>query len=254
MKRTMVGLVAVAFVAVAVLGASVSAQENLEKVPSPDQIKYFKIMKREGNALFGIRLQNQKMNSGTEKPPVSTSVGGKSNVPSDKLAEKLEKIATPQVISMYEKIRRVGNALWGVKKGDDQEDKAKEVKKPTIPVTAEMATCVAAAIDVKDAALKAVVSDMSASLEAAITARNTCQKAALQAGENHRSENEVCIKSFHEANKELSKKNREAHKNAWASYKTSLQLCRPASVTEGEVMIEDGSQEIMEVVSEVVSE
>jgi len=313
MKKFTVWLLATAFVAVAAFGTSVSAEEQLEKILSPDQIKNFKVMKKEGGALFGIRLEKYRMNDDdkalsnsdsetsasieeqlekilspdqiknfkvmkkeggalfgirldkykaeNKDRAMSGQVGSNENdddkTSSKKISEKREKIATPQMISLYEKIRKVGTSLWGVKKensSNERAEKKQEVKKPSVTITAEMASCVAAAIDTKDASLKTLIADMSTSLQAAVTERSVCQKAALQATDNQRSENDVCIKSFQETSKELSKKNKEGHKQAWDTYKTSLQLCRPVSVTEGEVIVEDGSENIMESMEEMIIE
>lgn len=256
MKKTAVWILATAFVSVALIGGLVNAEEKLERIPSPDQIKNFKVMKKENGVLFGVRLQNQDMRAMSEK--ASSTIKSGNAVLSDKAMseknEKLEKIATPQMIALYEKIRKVGTALWGVKKNGSHGDQVQKSEKSTVPMTAEMTSCVAAAIDVKDAALTSAIAEMSSSLQAAISERNVCQKAALGSIENHRSENEICVKSFQEKNKELSRQNREAHQQAWTGYKTSLQLCRPVSVTEGEVMVQDGSEKMMETVTEMMVE
>ena len=250
MKKTVVFVLALALCSVALIGASVRAEETLEKIPSPDQIKNFKVMKREGGVLFGIRLQDKNMNLRSEKA-TSTMVKNTMQAAPEKAGmEKLEKIAAPQMIGLYEKIRQVGSALWGVRKGGATQ----EAKKQPVLITSEMAACVGAAIDVKDSALKSLVSDMSVSLQGAIDDRNACQKAALNSTSSQQKENEACVKSFQEKNKELHTKNREGHQKAWTDYKNSLQLCRPSTVTEGSVMLEDGSEKMMETVSGMMVE
>ena len=62
---------------------SISKVDSLEKISHPTEIRYFKVMKKANNALYGMRL---------------------------------EKIAAPHFIKNYSDIRPIDNALWGLKK------------------------------------------------------------------------------------------------------------------------------------------
>lgn len=44
------------FVIVFAVAALPARAAELEKISSPDQIKLFQVMKKEGNALYGVRL------------------------------------------------------------------------------------------------------------------------------------------------------------------------------------------------------
>lgn len=99
--------------------------DKLEKISSPDQIKYFRVMKKDQNSLYGIRLENMKMAAasneviGLEKIPSPDQIKyfrvmKKDN--SSLYGERLEKIATPQHIKLYKHIKAIDTALWGIRK------------------------------------------------------------------------------------------------------------------------------------------
>lgn len=95
--------------------------EILEKVPSPEQIKYFRLIKREGQALYGIRVKGETEQSSDqllEKIPSPDQIKYFIVMKKDEhslYGRRLEKIAHPQFIHLYNKIRPIDNALWGIK-------------------------------------------------------------------------------------------------------------------------------------------
>lgn len=188
---------------------------NLEKISSPEQIKDFKIMKRLGNALFGIR----KM--ALNQAPVASS--------------SLEKISHPGLINQFEKIKKIGTALWGIRK--------KAISTPEISpeISLEISVCVAAAIDIKDKALMARVTAAAVELNAALSARSACQQSALTATSTQRQALNACVKTFQAARKTMSEASRQVQKAAWDTYKASLKNCRTTTSSTAAVpMVEDG--------------
>ncbi len=223
------------------------AADNLEKIPSPDQIRYFRVIKKENGALFGIRLE--KMEKAEKSEKADESLRKNENVSAGNNRGQLEKILAPQFIGLYEKIQKVGNSLWGVKKNSDDKDEVKNSPKYR-EVTAEMRACVAAAIDAKDEALKARVTVTATELNAAITARGECQKNAIVSLENQRENLNICVKNFQMKHKEIMNKAKEAQQAAWKTYQTSLKACLPNTVatSTAEIMIEDGGSAALEAV------
>lgn len=234
MKKILLGLMVFSLIFAA--SGFVLAQE-LERIPSPDQIKNFKMIKKEGNALFGVRL---KASSSPVRATSSTKI--------------MEKILHPNEISLFEKIKQIGNSLWGIRKGDN--DKPKEVG--PIFISPEAAQCVKNAIDVKDAAVKTAIASSSQSLSSAIDARNVCQKAAIDktSGREQVEANKICIKNFQTSSKEINEMTKKARDEAWKNYRTSLKACSElqknsnASSTIGaasarpnlEIMLNDGDE------------
>lgn len=96
--------------------------EMLEKVPSPEQIKYFKLIKKEGKDLYGIRTQEEAETSSDkllEKIPSPDQIKYFIVMKKDNhslYGQRLEKIAHPQFIYLHTHIRQIDNALWGIKK------------------------------------------------------------------------------------------------------------------------------------------
>lgn len=219
----------------------------LEKIPSPDQIKNFRVMEKVGNALYGIRLGAVK----TEAPAAKNAL-------------VQEKIPAPHLISAYENIRQVGNALWGTKKaetnmksgeaernqGSVPAAEAKKVK-PT-RVTSEMATCVLEAINAKDEALSVQILAAAQEVRQIITARNTCQRIALSVQEDQGAEMEACARVFQEGQRAARVRHKEAHDAIWREYREALQTCRPAGAAEKEeVVIDDGGSMTAEMMTDI---
>lgn len=214
--------------------------EGLEKIPSPEEIKNFRVMKKIGNALYGIRKTN------TNQKPTTT--------PANKPTEnKLEKIPAPAMIKLYDKIRQVGNALWGIR------------KQPTansLIVTETASECVAAAIDTKDKSLIEKADTVTAELSVAISARSTCQQTAIKSTANQKENLTACTETFRETHKNILTNAKSEQKKIWDTYKDALKICTKTLIssstdtaaTEGEIMIEDGSETIMNTLTDASQE
>lgn len=217
-----------------------ASEQALEKIPNPDQIKFFKVMKNEKGALYGLRVKEAADNaSGTE------AVAG--NVSSS----TLEKIAGPWAIGLYEKIRKIGNALWGEKKAEPENLGGAELSSDTI-------ACLKTAINKKDEAMKTTVNDSATGLVKAITERNTCQKAALDLSTNLERVKafKVCKDSFNKAVKETRLSAKKARNEAWKTYQQEVKACRaldnasssatatPSSSDAGNLLLDDGGENL----------
>lgn len=229
MKKTiflLVGfiLVAISFSLVAVVRADNNGSE-LERILSPERLKEFRVMKQVGNTLYGIRLNVAGSAASTSSSSIlatTTSVN-----------QQLEKIESPKFVHEYEKIRRVGNALWGMKKAEanssegdnegDNQDTNSSLALATI--TPEMVSCVSSAINAKDQAVIAEVNAAAASLTAAITARGTCQQAALQTTGSQAVALDSCFQVFKTASRQINQVAQQAQQEAWIAYNNSLQSC-----------------------------
>lgn len=204
-----------------------ATNDSLERIPSPDQIRNFKVIKKENGVLYGIRLQNMGQTEKTEREE-----------------KNLEKISAPQFISQYTQIKQIGAALWGIKK---------EVKKDEnmLPshrlVSANMITCVESALDEKDDALKVLLSNSKIELEALITSRNTCQKMAISQEENQLENLNICVRNFQADYQKLIIKSKDSQQKLWRTYQASLKACDLDSQDDNNrLMIEDGGNILTE--------
>ncbi len=219
--------------------ADKAANDALEKISSPDQIKYFKVIKKENGSLYGIRLSalaNQAQTNTKLSSAVSQSATG--------TKARMEKILSPQLVNLYEKVQKIGDSLWGVKKGDSEK---KTVKAKL--VTAAMIECVSAAIDKKDEALKKQVSASAEELNAAIENRGECQKSAIKSTENQAANLQVCIKNFRLKNEDIMKQAKNEQKTIWQAYQSELKECAALDSTlagSGELIVDDGGSAFMD--------
>lgn len=237
--------------AASVSGQAVNSSDGeLEKIESPEQLKEFKVMKRIGNALYGIRIsilnqlkKGEKTLSAQGNAPTSGSQGSVTS------SNKLEKISSPQLISLYEKIQKIGTALWGVKKHNGEKRENKEYnneqglgnnnssheidsedskKAPFVKINEEMRACVSTAITTKDEAIINKLSAATESLISAIKVRGLCQIDALKTTGDQKIAVESCASVFQGSSKEIRLIADLAQKEAWDTYHTDLQACRPA--------------------------
>ena len=276
MKKTISWLVIAAFFSVGLGLVAVARADNngpeMERILSPEMIKEFRVMKREGNALYGIRL------SASSTPAVfpgmvSSSTALITPAPSGLASSVLEKIEAPEFIHEYEKIRRVGNSLWGILKAggnsdnqgagsDNQggqsanssegENSGAHSQAAYVAITPDIASCVATAINTKDQAVIAEINTASASLAAAISTRSTCQQAAVQSVNNQQAAVVGCAQAFQTSRQEINSIAKQAQNDAWTTYSASLQACQASSSvststpattatsSSGEINIEDG--------------
>ena len=210
---------------------------NLEKISSPELVKYFEQIKKIGNSLFGVKKATST--SATLKKATSTATSTVNDTASSSAAilneikkAGLEKIASLEHTALYSKIVKIGNDLYGVKKNTTK----------TLPtLTTEAAACVATAIETKDTALTDILSAANTEVTAAITARTACQKAALNLSSGQNEAIITCNKTFKTAYQAANKKAKEAQNKNWTVYKTSLKSCgTSAGITE--INIEDGGE------------
>lgn len=98
--------------------------ESLEKILSPDQIKNFKLIKKDGKHLYGIRT-NGKVTTDIVSEKSLEKISHPNQIKYFKVTKKenntlygirLRKISHPQFICQYNNIKAMDNALWGLKK------------------------------------------------------------------------------------------------------------------------------------------
>lgn len=226
----------------------------LEKISSPDQIKYFRIIKKENGVLYGVRrtqAENDKKSEKSEKKEVGNA--GDNNTSASSTKARLEKILAPQFVALYEKIQKIGNSLWGVKKENQENNKQKsdKVEPKYRPVTAEMITCVSTAIDKKDVALKNRLALVDTSIAAAITARGECQKKAIQTIENQRENLNICVKDFQVKHQETIKEAKNDQQLIWKNYQAEMKACGAQGAETSsslELMSEDGGAAVLDTI------
>lgn len=244
MKKTIYALMIVSFVAGLAAITAVKAQDQgqsqdqehnanlimqyekdgLEKIHSLDELKDYQSIKKVDGDLFGVRRATS-----TERVDLQSSEHAAGS--SEATSSKLEKIDHPALINLFEKIRQIGTALWGVKKPE-----AKETSSSFI--APEISACVATAISIKDTALMARVTAAATELNAAITARSACQRAAVVASSTPRATLNACVKTFNVAQKTIKETSKTVQQESWSIYKDSLKAC--ASSTSAVPMVEDG--------------
>lgn len=219
-----------------------SAESELEKIPSPDQIKYFRVMKKEGGALFGIRLQ--KANPATVSAN-TTATAVRPEVVSTSDDGTLEKISGPWDLPLFQKIRQIGSALWGYRK--DMGRHLGWTNTNSVVVSVELRTCLKAAISTQDTALKATIETARSRQLTAIENRETCQLTALENNEGVvivKSFSE-CAATFQQAVKQDQEKTQNDRKSLQKTYTESLRTCYKSSTTltnpvsTGNVLLED---------------
>jgi len=208
--------------------------EKLEKISSPEEIKLFKVIKKENGALYGIKLSDQERQKKEDGGQDATKLSRET---------KLEKIPTANDISFFEKIKKIGNALWGVKKQMPPYSGTNSAI-----VDDNTRACVITTIDTKDTAVKDLIAKQSTDRQQTITERNTCQKAAFDTIEKQKTNLAACAKNFKEANVKIQNEYKQSHQTIWKSYLTSLKECSKLLKTDtsdnesknSEILIEDG--------------
>ncbi len=240
---------------------------NREKISSPQQICLYKDIMRQGNDLYGVKKTEEEIGSMTTTTcPVAAPILEKLNKLSEQTraaVRQMEKIAAPWLVNQYEQIKKVGTALWGLKKdggdendddGDDgDDDRPKATSTPAMYIQPENATCVINAIKAKDTALVNNNSSTTVALTAAITARTNCQEAALLATVNASSTASttvlmnqqktamgLCVQTFRESFTIAKEAAKTAHNAIWETYRNALRVCQPVATTTPALMIEDG--------------
>lgn len=246
---------------------------DLEKIPSPDKICLYNKVNRKGNDLYGVKKTEAELAKMTTTtcPVIAPFLEKFSKLPEKAQAttKKLEKIAAPWLLHQYEQIKKVGTALWGLKKenGDKKENKETEDRdedrnedRPkatstvaTMYVQPQNATCVINAIRTKDTALTNNNASTTAALNAAITARTSCQEAALLATvtasstasttvlmNQQKTAMGLCTQAFRESFAVAKEAAKKTHAAIWETYRNALRVCQPAATSTPALMIEDG--------------
>lgn len=223
MKKILISLLVatffIPFLVYAVEATTTSKNQlELEKISSPEQIKDFKVIKKEGNTLFGIRIQ--KLEDGVKK--LSDRLASSTNkievVKTE--AKKLEKINGPWETNLFEKIKQIGNALWGYKK---------ELKDNlgTAQLTSDVVTCLKVTIDKKDTAVQTSLASSSAKLIKSVNDRNICQKASLDLlnTQDIIKAFKACTENFNIAVKENKTSVKKSRDEAWKTYQQEVKAC-----------------------------
>ena len=120
MKKIIASLAIFAFVAGALALRPAAASER-ERILSPEQIKHYRDIIKEGAVLFGVKIEDDgriEVKDETKDEQESNDDGDEGQVATSSV-KNLEKIPAPSMISTFEKIQKIGNALWGIKKSDD---------------------------------------------------------------------------------------------------------------------------------------
>lgn len=149
-----------------------------------------------------------------------------------------ERIPSPSSIQEFKDIIKRGKDLFGHRREEGQ-----------VLVRPEAVGCVKTAIDTKDTAVKTAVSTLSSKTVAAIEARNTCQKAALDKTtvKEQREANRACLNTFKTTMKTAAKEAKTARDTAWRTYKTDLKTCGQMQKAAGgstNILIEDGNDSL----------
>ncbi|MFA5886310.1 MAG: hypothetical protein WC863_00860 [Patescibacteria group bacterium] len=256
--------------------APLSSKVSLEKISSPDQIKYYQKVERRGNVLYGVKVKSEKLeseknsdssvSSPTQNEPTTAVTTSQIETPTTAnpgsasvSAGTLEKIAEPASIPLYEKIKKIGASLWGVKKANVKTTPAIKIpSSSTIQnnvstvkvVRAEISGCVATVIDTKDKALIEKESAFSSELISLISERSVCQQAAVKSLDNQKKNLDVCVQDFKKGRDQLQESAKLGRKAIQDVYKNSLKACSKSvlatstkSIEAETVMIEDGSED-----------
>ena len=221
--------------------------QTLERIPSPDQIKNFRVMKNENGALYGVKVQNTNQSANANANSAVASNG-----------QTLERIPSPDQIKNFRVMKNENGALYGIRIQNTnqaqiktgEQTKNEQVRAQNRVVDADIKTCVATAIDKKDSALKTRLTNMNNDVSALIDVRNACQKQALDSETNQAENLKACSTTFEVKFKELNGVTRENHKNIWTNYQNEMKACLPAQeVKEGAtLLIEDGGSSTLETV------
>lgn len=210
---------------------------GMEKIPSPDKINLFTQIKKVGKDLFGIRKASSTISNIQKNDDKKAS--NTTNELMKKLEEAkkigLEKIVSLEQVKFFDKITKIGNDLFGIKKKGAY----------VLPaLSTEQQTCVASAIDAKDTKVSESITTNATEVAAAISTRGTCHKTALSLTSGREEAVKVCNQTFQTSIKAAAEKVKTAQKTTWEAYRTSLKECSKMA-NSAEIMIEDGGNEII---------
>ena len=234
--------------------------KTLERIPNPEQIKNFRVMKNENGALYGIRIKNTNQTQSSNQSAHANDKARENANANSAVAsngQALERIPNPEQIKNFRVMKNENGALYGIRikntnqnqvREREEEKTREEVKTKNRLVTADIKACVSTAINTKDEALKTRLTNMSQEVSALIDARNACQNIALESETNQADNLKACSVTFEAKYKELNNATRENHKNIWTNYQSQMKACLPAQeAEEGEtLLIEDGGSNTLE--------
>ena len=241
--------------------ANINATSSLEKIANPGQINLFTKIQKVGTALFGVRkpLNNQKPgqpNMGQPNAARPNSQGTAQQNAASSTNPTLEKISSPSEISSFEKIKKIGTALWGIRKGSKEGNNQKPpINQPKpVYVTPAAAQCVKDAIDKKDTAAKTSTINHAQKVSLAIDARGTCQKATLDqaTGKAQADANKVCVDTFQKSLKEINIAMETEKKATFEAYRTDLKSCSALQTGSMATSTQDIAPQLIMIPDEVV--
>lgn len=227
MKKTL--LLTVAFSLI--LGLTIVAKaEGLEKISNPSELKHFNQIVKKDKSLWGVRI---KASSTMEKKEMKQEQ--KKLNSEEKKGEKLEKISSLADVKYFKNIRKVGDALWGIRK----EAKNNLVNK----IASSSIACVKEAITAKNVSLKEAFGVNSGIVIGTLDTRTTCQIAALD-GVDQFAANKLCVNAYQEKIKTANEALKKVRNEAWKTYAVKLNECvksqTEASATPAVLNLEDG--------------
>lgn len=210
------------------------ATSSLEKIPSPDKMNLYREIRKIGNDLFGIRKASSttaNIIKNDDKEASSTLSALDKKIQEAKKAG-LTKINSLDQVKLFDKITKIGNDLFGMKK------KGANI----LPaMNSDLIACVSTAIDTKDNSVNAAFATANSEMASAISARGTCQKAALALTSEREDAIKACNESFQKTSKTANEKMRKIQQESWNAYKISLKACS-ANASTTEIVIEDGGE------------
>ncbi len=229
--------------------ATAVGTSSLEKISYPGEISLFQKIIKIGTALWGERKDNVKSQSSAAVQASNQPVVAPSNQTevAPAATTPLEKISNPAEISLFDKIKKIGTALWGVRKGNVQVAKSKWVY-----ITPAAAPCVKIAIDKKDTTLKTSETNHSQKVITIIDKRGTCQKTALDqtTAQSQFNANQVCINVFQKAINEINAAMNKEKNEALKIFHDDLKACSALQTVDAsttslatssdQIIIEDG--------------
>jgi hypothetical protein len=292
-------------VVMAAVAIKVAQAQSLEKILSPDQIKYYQKIEKRGIALYGLKSQaveaalRTNLASSTKPLNLDQAIRSQLLVGSSATSTPtswssstknliLEKILSPDQIKYYQKIEKKGTALYGLRimpgrplvkplnassttsirigepnpqspmatssnwhpdynhqsteasttattiEGANPTDALDMVFPSFINSPAALASttmrsaiidCVSSAIDVRDKALVQVETSHASAFTALINTRSVCQQAAIKADGNQKEAMLACFNDFNQAKKTLDQQNQTSHQAAQDTYRNGITAC-----------------------------
>jgi|GEM_PF-5131984 len=197
-----------------------SEEVEEQRIPSPESMKNFKQIRRVGNALYGV----PKNSNNEDRPGMKPNKEEKTEMKNVSGAE--EKILSLDDVQYFTKIRKVGNALYGVR------ITAKAGSSTTL--TAEAKACLKTALTKKDSAIITAFDTYTASAKLAMQTRMTAISTALDISNNAERVKAMnsAIQAHKKARDEANRLHRSSVKQASETYRTELKACR-VSATQG---------------------